>query len=148
MTDEPITTEPEVPMIEKEKYLRLAADFENYKRMMEQQLTEVAKFGAQSVVLSMLDVLDHLEKAIAHAPPDIPPEWLTGLKHVGKQFAGTMGKLGIKRIETAGMTFDPATMEAVSMVPGGESHQVKEEIRAGYTLHERIIRPARVIIYQ
>jgi len=115
---------------------------------MEQQLTEVAKFGGQSVTLSMLDVLDHLDQAIAHAPPDTPPEWFAGLRQGGEQFDETMRKLGVKRIETVGTTFDPATMEAVSMVPGGESHQVKEEVRAGYTLHERIIRPARVIIYQ
>lgn len=143
--DEP-QTQPEV--IEKERYLRLAADLENYKRATEQQMAEIAKFGASRVVLEMLDVLDLLEQAIAHAPPDTPSEWLTGLRRVGKQFEETMGKYGVKRIEVAGKIFDPATMEAVSMTDGGESQKVKEEVRAGYTMHDRVIRPARVIIYQ
>jgi molecular chaperone GrpE len=143
--DEP-TSQPE--MIEKEKYLRLAADFDNYKRAMEQQLTEVAKFGSQAVVLRMVDVLDLLDQAIAHAPPDTPPEWLKGLRQVGKQFNETMRTCGVTRIETTGTVFDPATMEAVTMTEGGESQRVKEEVRAGYTLHDRVIRPARVIIYQ
>jgi molecular chaperone GrpE len=111
-------------------------------------MAEVAKFGNARIVLDMLDVLDHLEQAIAHAPPDTPPEWLAGLRQVGTQFAATMGKAGLKRIGTAGKAFDPGTMEAVSMAEGGESHRVKEEVRAGYTLHYRVIRPARVIIYQ
>ncbi len=143
--DEP-TAQPE--MIEKEKYLRLAADFDNYKRAMDQQMSEVAKFGSQAVVLRMVDVLDLLEQAIAHAPPDTSPEWLTGLRQVGKQFGETMAGYGVKRIETASKQFDPATMEAVTMTEGGESQQVKEEVRAGYTMHDRVIRPARVIIYQ
>lgn len=151
MNDSLNNQEQDVPVVEKEKYLRLAADFENYKRAMEQQMAEIAKFGSQSVVLSMLDVLDLFDKAIVHAPPDTPPQWLTGLQQVGKQFGETMGKFGVKRIETADQSFNPATMEAVSMTEGGpsaSSGQVKEEVRAGYTLHDRVIRPARVIIYQ
>lgn len=140
--------EPQPEMIEKEKYLRLAADFENYKKGTENQIQEIAKFAGHSVILQLVDVLDHLEQAIAHAPPDSPAEWLKGLQQVGKQAHATMQKLDVKRIETEGKAFDPATMEAVSMAEGGESHQVKQEIRAGYTMHERVIRPARVIIYQ
>ena len=140
--------EPQPEMIEKEKYLRLAADFENYKRRIEQEMAEMARFAGHAVILKVVDVLDHLEQAIAHAPPDAPPEWLKGLRQVGKQAAETMHTLGVKRIQTSEKTFDPATMEAVSTSDGGGSHQVKEEVRAGYTLHDRVIRPARVIIYQ
>lgn len=138
--------EPE--MIEKEKYLRLAADFENYQKGTERQMAEMAKFAGQSVILQMVDVMDLLEQAIAHAPPDTPPEWLNGLHQVGKQATATMQRFGVTRIDTTGKAFDPVTMEAVSMTDGGESQQVKEEVRAGYTMHDRVIRPARVIIYQ
>lgn len=147
MADDKVKTEEE-EMVEKEKYLRLAADFENYKRAVEQQMAEVAKFGISRVVLDMLDVLDHLEQAVAHAPPDTPSEWLKGLRQVDQQFRKTMGTYGVSRIETDGKQFDPAKMEVISSAVGGESHQVKEEVRAGYTLHDRVIRPARVIIYQ
>ena len=135
-------------MDEHEQYLRLAADFDNYRKRMEAELGEVAKFGARLVILDMLDVLDHLEQAIAHAPPDTPSDWFHGLQQVQQQFETSIQKTGAQRIIVQDKTFDPATMEAVSMTDGGPSHQVKEEIRAGYTMHERVIRPARVIIYQ
>ncbi|HUO75586.1 MAG TPA: nucleotide exchange factor GrpE [Candidatus Paceibacterota bacterium] len=135
-------------MDEHEKYLRLAADFDNYRKRMEGELGEVTKFGIRLVVTDMLDVLDHLEQAIAHAPPDTPAEWLKGLKQVQRQFEAAIQKTGAKRIDSQGKKFDPNTMEAVHMVEGGPSHQVKEEVRAGFTLHDRVIRPARVIIYQ
>ena len=135
-------------MDEHEKYLRLAADFDNYRKRVEQEMTDIAKFGSRSVVLDMLDVLDHLEQAIAHAPPDTPADWLKGLKQVQRQFEAAVQKAGAKRIDSQGKKFDPNMMEAVHMVEGGPSHQVKEEVRAGFTLHDRVIRPARVIIYQ
>jgi molecular chaperone GrpE len=146
--DETKTDVPKPDMIEMEKYLRLAADFDNYKRRIEGEMTEVARFGGQAVILRMVDVLDSLEQAIAHAPPDAPPEWLTGLRRVGNQFVTTMESYGVKRIAVSGQSFNPTTMEAVGMAGGGESHMVKQEVRAGYTLHDRVIRPARVIIYQ
>ncbi|MCC6405180.1 MAG: nucleotide exchange factor GrpE [Candidatus Yanofskybacteria bacterium] len=142
--------EPAVETVPKEQYLRLAADFDNYRRRMEGELTEVAHFGATSVVREMVDVLDHVEQAIAHAPPIVreQSEWFAGFQQIGAQFLATMKKFGVERIATAAQPFDPATMEAVSMVADGPSHTVQSEVRAGYTLRGRVIRPARVVIYQ
>lgn len=155
MTDEPLQTEQsETPvtteMVPKEQYFRLAADFENYRKAMEQQLLEVSQYGAKNVVLQMIDVMDHVDQAIGHATDAVKGEveWWKGMEQIGKQFHDTMQKFGVTRIETTGKPFDPVIMEAVAMVEGGESQAVKEELRAGYTMHERVIRPARVIIYQ
>ena len=135
-------------MIEKEKYLRLAADFDNYRKRMESELADMAKFGSRLVITDILDVLDRLEHAIAHIPQDTHPEWLKGLQQVQRQFEAVIQKAGAKRIITDGV-FDPTTMEAVQMVEGpGESHKVQSEVRAGYTMHDRVIRPARVIVYK
>lgn len=139
--------QPEVAMIEKEKYLRLAADFDNYRRRSEEEKADLARFGSRLVVSDMLDVLDHLEQAIGHFPAEAPPEWLKGLQQVQRQFEAALQKAGAERITIEG-GFDPTTMEAISMVPGGESNMVKEEVRAGYTMHGKVIRPARVIVYQ
>jgi molecular chaperone GrpE len=141
---------PEPEMIEKEKYLRLAADFENYRKRMESELADMAKFASGKVVQDIVDVMDHLDAAVRHAPDSIrsDAEWFSGLEQVDKKFLDTMGKFGITRIVTVGETFDPMIMEAVSMAPGGESQKVKEEVRAGYMIHERVLRPARVIIYE
>jgi len=137
-------------MDEHEKYLRLAADFDNYRKRIEAELGEMAKFGTTMVIQDMVDVMDHLHSALQHAPPEVKEsaKWWQGIGQTDKQFLDIMNKYGVKRMDTAGKTFDPATMEAVSMTDGGPSHQVKEEVRAGYTMHERVIRPARVIIYQ
>ncbi|MCC6934328.1 MAG: nucleotide exchange factor GrpE [Candidatus Yanofskybacteria bacterium] len=147
---EPQATEQSVETVPKEQYVRLAADFENYRKRMEQELGEVARFGATSVVREMVDVLDHLEQAIALSPPVVleQREWFAGLQHIQAQFLATLKKFGVERIPTAQQLFDPATMEAVSMIAGGPSHTVTNEVRAGYMLHGRVIRPARVIIYE
>ena len=137
-------------MIEKDKYLRLAADFDNYRKRIESELSDTAKFGSRSVVTDMLDVLDHLEQAIAHIPHESHPEWLKGLSQVKKQFESALHKAGAERIATKEQIFDPATMEAVHTVegPASESQKVESEVRAGYMMHERVIRPARVVVYK
>lgn len=140
--------QPEVPMIEKEKYLRLAADMDNLRKAQAQAASEMAKWSAQAVVTDMLELSDLLDTALAQAPPDPAARaWYAGIQQVAKQFADKLKRYGVNRIETAGKAFDPNAMEAVQMVPGGVSHTVKEEVRAGYRMHERVIRPARVIIY-
>lgn len=122
--------------IPKEQYLRLAADFENYRKRMEQEISQAIQFGKEKLLLEVADVLDAIERAKTEQY-----DMKTLLEQILK-------KQGVIRIETAGKPFDPHIMEAVATVGGGESHTVKEEVRAGYTMHERVIRPARVIIYQ
>lgn len=149
MKHEPQQQEPEVPMIEKETYLRLAADMDNLRKAQAHASAEMAKWSAQAVVTDMLELSDLLDTALAQAPPELADSsWYTGVQQVAKQFSEKLKRYGVSRIEVKGKVFDPNTMEAVSMVAGGESHQVKEEVRAGYLMHERVIRPARVIIYQ
>ena len=149
MTDE-ATTQPQPEMIEKETYMRLAADFENYRRRMESEVADIAKFGGARVVQEVVDVMDHLDAAVKHAPHGVrgEAEWFSGLEQVDRQFLEMMKKFGVRRIGTEGKPFDPVTMEAVSMVGGGPSQTVKEEVRAGYVMHERVIRPARVVVFE
>jgi molecular chaperone GrpE len=137
-------------MIEKDIYLRLAADFDNYRRQQTQAAAEMAKWSAQKVITDMLDLIDLLDSALAHAPPQAKEQiaWYSGLVQVGKQFLEKMKQYGVERVQAVGIPFDPVTMEAVSMVQGGEPNTVKEEVRAGYAMHGRSIRPARVIVYQ
>ncbi|MBP6886432.1 MAG: nucleotide exchange factor GrpE [Candidatus Pacebacteria bacterium] len=133
----------------KEQYYRLAADFENYRKAMDQQLIEMSKFGIQRVVLKMVDVIDLMDHAMAHATEAVrqESEWFHGLEKIDEQFHETMKEYGVVRIDCVGKLFDPATMEAISQVPGGEPDTVQSELRAGYMLHDRVIRPARVILF-
>ena len=149
MTDE--SPQPQTPAdtVPKEQYYRLAADFDNYRKAMEQQLLEVTKFASQSVVLKMIDVMDHMDQAVAHATDTVKgeAEWYRGLQQIDTAFHDTMKQFGVQRITTQGATFDPTMMEAVSQTQGGVSGTVQSELRAGYTMHGRVIRPARVILY-
>ncbi len=149
MKNEPHHEESEVPMVEKEKYMRLAADVENLRKAQAAAATELSKWAAQSVITDMLELADAVDITLAHAPPEvIGSAWCLGLEQVSKQFLEKMKRYGVSKIETVGHVFNPVTMEAVQMVPGGESHHVKEEVLSGYLMHERVLRPARVILYE
>ena len=135
--------------VPREQHLRLAADFDNYRKAAERQMEEVVKFGQIGLLTEFLDALDILDRAIAAAPDAIRSDaWFAGLEQVRSRFLSTLEKYSIHRLETTDQSFDPVSMEVVSSVAGGPSHRVKEEVRAGYTLHDRVIRPARVIVYQ
>ena len=150
MSDEPIIQEERNEEVTKEQHLRLAADFENYKKMIERQLVDAIKFANQSVGVAMIEVMDHFDQVIAHAPESAraSDEWYQGLEQTGKSFHEAMRQYGVERIQTEGKLFDPTIMEAVSQMSGGPPDKVHSEIRAGYKMHKRVIRPARVIIYK
>jgi molecular chaperone GrpE len=119
---------------------------------MEQQLASAVHYAAQPVVLAMVGVMDHYDRALAHANEEVrsQTEWYRGLEHTGREFHETMKKFGVERIASVGKVFDPALMEAVQMKPPDtpeHSGTVESELQAGYTLHGRVIRPARVIVY-
>ena len=150
--DEPIVAQEEVTPehIPKEEYVRLAADFENYRKEQARQTAEMAKYASQSVVLEMVSVMDLVQTAVQYAPQSVKEEtpWWTGLGQVEKHFEETMKRFGVMRIVTQDQQFDPATMEAISIIPGGQSGVVASEQQAGYRMHERVVRPARVVVYQ
>ena len=126
--------------IPKEQYLRLAADFENYRKGEKKRVTDLIQFGQEKLLLEIIEIIDALELGEKHGSE--------GPINVKGLLEKILQKQGVERIETMGRPFDPMMMEAITMAEGGESHQVKEEIRAGYRIQDRIIRPARVIIYQ
>lgn len=128
--------------IEKETYLRLAADFDNYRREEKRRVADVIQFSLQKVALEIADVVDTLDIAQRHRADEDELATKAALEKI-------LTNIGVERISVAsGHAFDPMTMEAISMTDGGESQTVREEIRAGYKMQDRIIRPARVIIYQ
>jgi molecular chaperone GrpE len=122
--------------IEKEKYLRLAADFDNFRKRIHAEMKHAIAGGNEKLLLEIADVLDAVERA-------------TGEYDMGKLLEQILKKHGLVRIETKGQPFDPNTMEAVSMVEGRpeQSQQVQSEVRAGWMMGSHVIRPARVIIY-
>mgnify|MGYP001578586738 FL=1 len=94
-------------------------------------------------------MIDNFNLGLKHAPPNTPVSWLDGLKQVNKQFIEVLKIHGVEKVETVGKQFDPHLHEVIETAPGeGESHMVLEELRAGYVMHDKVIRPARVKISQ
>ena len=132
-----------------EKYLRLAAEFDNYKRLAQRDQREQIKFGNEQILKELLPVVDNLERAIKSAKGTNSVDALTqGVELTLKQLLGALTKFGVTPVESVGLAFDPATQQAVAQVPSDsvpENHVV-EEYQKGYLLQDRILRAAMVTV--
>ena len=129
------------------RYVRLAADFENFRRRKAQELSERSRYASEDAVRALLPVLDNLRRALEHIPEGLDEGVAGGLAMTVRQFEEALARLGVEPVEaTAGTAFDPAVHQAVL---GEESDQVEtdtvvDEMQRGYRLHDRVIRPAMV----
>ena len=133
-----------------DKYLRLAAEFENYKRMAQRDQRDQIKFGNEQLLKELLPVVDNLERAIKAARDDKggSSAVVQGVDLTLKQLSSTIAKFGVQAVETVGQAFDPATHQAVSHVPSKTvpRDHVIDEFQKGYRLHDRILRAAMVSV--
>lgn len=130
-----------------QRYLRLAADFDNFKRRKSQELNDRSKYASEDAVRSLLPVLDNLRRAVEHAPEGGAEEFfVNGLQLVVREFETALQRLGVTSVPSVGEPFDPAIHEAVSGVETDEvDHDtVIDELVPGYRLHDRLLRPAMV----
>ncbi len=133
----------------KERYLRLYAEFENYKKRVQKDKEEMLKYGTEPLLQELLTVLDNLEMAVQHAEKDVSAEsLLQGVELTLKEFRKVLNKYGISEIEAVGKPFDPAYHHAMSQVERSdvEDKTVVEEYRKGYMFKDRTIRPSLVAV--
>ena len=131
-----------------DRYLRVNAEFENYKKRMIRESSDRLKFFNLDLIKELLPSLDNLERAISHAKIDNTDveSMIEGLEMVNKMTHEVFEKFGVSRVNTVGEVFDPNIHQAVGVVESDsvpENHVV-EECLGGYLLHDRIIRPAMV----
>ncbi len=121
---------------------RLRADFENYRKNVETEKARLSAAAQAATVLKLLPVLDDLDLALNHAPADLPPHaWTDGILALPKKLQTSLAALGVAKIAAdPGTLFDPTRHEALS----GEGETIAEELRAGYTLNDQVIRPSLV----
>ena len=136
----------EVQLIEaQDRYLRLAADFENFKRRALKEQSEVLKYQGEKIVVDMLEVLDNLELALTHSSAS--QETLkTGLEMVLKLFIEKLNKWQIRGESSVGAKFDPQKHAAISRVPGAESGVIVGELKKPYYYKDKMIRCGEVIV--
>ena len=132
---------------QKNKYLRALADLDNYKKRVNLEKDELIRYSNELLVKELLPAIDGFAKAIDHAKKTNNDDLLKGIALIKKQIEDSIAKFGVKEIEAAGKPYDPSLHEAIIMkgsdkVPG----IILEEIQKGYTMHERLIRPAMVIV--
>jgi molecular chaperone GrpE len=134
-----------------DRYLRQAAEFENYKRLAQRDQRDQIKFGNEQLLRELLPVIDNLERAIKAARDSdkgAHSALVQGVDLTLKQLSGSLAKFGVQAIETIGQVFDPTTHQAVAHVPSDTvpSNHVVEEFQKGYRLHERMLRAAMVSV--
>jgi molecular chaperone GrpE len=132
--------------LNKLKYLQ--ADFENYKKRVTREIGDAITFGNQKLITEFLTVLDELEYAInAGKNSSNKDALLHGVEITLKKLIGLLEKEGLSKIETVGKAFNPLTHEVVQRVSGSNGEElIVEEIRAGFTLKGKVIRPSLVKI--
>jgi molecular chaperone GrpE len=133
----------------KNLYLRLYAEFENYKKRMQKEKEELVKYGNELFVIELLTILDNLEMALHHAEKDATAESLIqGVELTIKEFRRVLDKFGVKEIDAFEKPFDPVYHHAMSHVERNdiEDNIIIEEYRKGYMLRDKVIRASLVSV--
>ncbi len=132
----------------KEQYLRKQADFDNFRKRMQREKEEAAKYANKDLMLDILPVIDDFERAIKSAEESRDFDaFHDGVKLIEKQFTGMLErKWGLKRIDAEGQEFDPQCHEAVAAEPDPniDTSVVLEDFQKGYYLHDRVLRSSMV----
>jgi molecular chaperone GrpE len=132
---------------EHERLLRAAADLENYKKRAQKEKEEIQKFGSEKLLKDMLPVLDNFDRALDHSAADLE-SLHKGVQMIRKQFEDALGKHGVKAFSAKGEVFDPTRHEAMSSAETTDvpPNHVYAEVLRGFTLNERLVRPALVVV--
>lgn len=152
-TEEDVSAELEAL---REKYLRLSADFDNYKKRLAKEKQEILDFGNAQRLKELLFVLDNIERAIelseeSHGEKTDFVAFLDGIKLVHAQFLSGLGNFGVTEIDSGeGTVFDPSYHEAVYKEHSEtyESGTIISEVQKGYLLNGRLLRPSMVSVSQ
>ena len=130
------------------KYLRLYAEFDNYKKRVSKDKEELIKYGNESLLYEILPFIDHLEMALKHASNEVSSGLVQGVEITLRELKKTLEKFGLTAIEADGKPFDPVVHHAMSQVERNdtEDNTVVEEFRRGYMLRDKVLRPALVAV--
>lgn len=126
------------------RYLRLAADFQNYRKRVEKERGDIYAFANEKIVVELLDVIDNFERALEHSGEN--ESFAEGMNMIFKQFKGVLEKSGLEEIIALGEQFDPNFHHAVLTENSVEyeSGKVTQVLQKGYLLNKKVIRPSMV----
>ena len=130
----------------KDRYLRSAADFDNYKKRARQQQLETIQHASADLIARLLPALDDLHKALDHKPEGVDESWVKGLELSVRKLEEALSAHGLEPIHAVGVLFDPKLHEAIGYEESAEYPEdtVTSELRRGYRIRDRVVRPALV----
>jgi len=130
-----------------DKFLRLAAEFENYKKRTAKEYARVVDMASDSILREFLDVVDDFERAKTHAGSDADT-LAQGLELIYSKLLELLSRHGVRQIDSIGKSFDPMYHEAIMQIESADKDDgsIVEEIQKGYSINNRVLRPARVIV--
>ena len=130
----------------KDKYLRLAADFDNFKKRMRQEQLETIQHASAELISRLLPVLDDMQNVLEHKPAHLDESWIKGLELSVRKLEEALSTHGLQAIDSVGSRFDPKMHEAVGHEESSEHPEdtVVSELRRGYRIRDRVVRPALV----
>lgn len=134
----------------KDRHLRLAAEFDNYRKRINRERSELSDRAQASFVARLLDVLDDMDRLVASDPATPLPSLRAGLSAVDRKLSKELEDAGVERIDPVGTPFDPSQHEAVSTVPSPDrsrDQQVSATFAPGYRFKGVLVRPARVQVF-
>lgn len=149
------TQDERIPALEadlakaKNDYLYLAAEFDTYKRAALKERAELIKFGPERLVRDLLDIVDNFERALTSEAAQAAPEsFKQGIEMVDREMKSAFAKYGIVEVECLGQPFDPSLHEALASEESEQyqSGQVSKVFKKGYKIHDRLLRPAQVVV--
>jgi molecular chaperone GrpE len=129
-----------------QSWQRAAADYQNFKRRVEDERSETARLASAALIINLLPLLDDLDRALKNVDAHLAGlTWVDGIRLIYRKFQAMLEMAGVAEIDADGQTFDPAQHEAVSQAPG-EDNKVVSVVQKGYRLGDRVIRPAMVVV--
>ncbi len=123
------------------RWKRALADYQNLEKRYEKEKADFVQFANSNLILKLLNILGHLEKASEHLKDE-------GLDLVIVEFKRLLNNEGLEEIDCLGKPFDPEIMEAIEVVKGGEANRVAEVVGKGYMLKGRLLSAAKVKVYK
>jgi molecular chaperone GrpE len=130
----------------KNDYLYLMADFDNYRKNAIKERSELIKFGSERIIRDLLSIVDNFERAMENDANQ--EKFLEGIKMIHQEMKSFLQKAGVTELPAEGLAFDPSAHEALSSEPTDSvpAGHVSRVFKKAYKLHDRLIRPAQVVV--
>ncbi|MCL2760537.1 MAG: nucleotide exchange factor GrpE [Desulfuromonadales bacterium] len=132
-----------------DKFLRERADMENYRKRTQKEKEEIQKYGNEALILEILPAVDNLERALDHVDSDNQDSVVIGVKMTLDMLVSALKKFGVKQVDSEkGSPFNSAIHQAMGHIESDEysSNTIAEVFQKGYTVNERLLRPAMVMV--